>query len=179
MSKKIKSTILSNKSILLALVCSIGLHTLLLLSGQHQSSNERDFSVAYASQKKNKIVKELSHKKRTTNPLHIKKALKKNKRKRPTKTSSSRFTSSKVRHLNRSIQNRITYPQFAIRRAWQGRVSIELKVSAAGQPKQIQVTRSSGYELLDNTAIDAIRNWAFAKGERDEDLALHFAFRLQ
>ena len=184
MSQKTKWHFLrTRRPFLSALLVSLVLHSLLFLSALRWQTGARDFSVAYASQKQQLLpVPERLAKRRELNPFYIKKKVNLQiqrkldlHRRQPT----SRFTSSKVQRLNHSIQNRIIYPQLAVRRGWQGRVSIAIEVSAAGQAKDIQVTHSSGFQLLDKTAINAIRNWTFERGEYDENLSLHFAFRLQ
>ena len=169
-------------SLLAALAISITLHSALFISLVRSQTSKRDFSVAYASQKRPPLpLLEQPAKRRQLNPLYVKKVKLHNPHKQDPqrKQPSSRFTASKVQRLNRSLQNRIVYPQLAVRRGWQGRVSITVTVSAAGQAKDVQVTHSSGVRLLDNTAIDAVQHWTFEKGKHDENLALHFAFRLQ
>ena len=43
----------------------------------------------------------------------------------------------------------------------QGRVILEVKVSAEGQPASVSVKRSSGVASLDAAALAAVRRWIF------------------
>ena len=42
-------------------------------------------------------------------------------------------------------------------RGWQGETVIELQLDANGKPSSVKVQTSSGYEVLDNTAIEMVR----------------------
>jgi len=53
------------------------------------------------------------------------------------------------------------YPEQARRQGWEGRVVIRLEVLPSGVVGSINVERSSGYPLLDETAVQAGRNWRF------------------
>jgi protein TonB len=53
------------------------------------------------------------------------------------------------------------YPMAARRMGWQGRVVLNVEVLANGLPGQIAVQQSSGHEVLDNAALQAVRGWRF------------------
>jgi protein TonB len=54
------------------------------------------------------------------------------------------------------------YPESARRRGQEGRVEIEVTVSAQGAPTAVRVARSSGHAALDEAAADAVRGWRFS-----------------
>jgi protein TonB len=58
------------------------------------------------------------------------------------------------------------YPESARRRGVEGLVVLEVRVSAAGAPDSVQVSRSSGHDLLDRAAADAVRRWRFTAARR-------------
>ncbi|MGR8930459.1 MAG: energy transducer TonB [Gammaproteobacteria bacterium] len=60
------------------------------------------------------------------------------------------------------------YPSVAKRRGWQGKVYLRVKVSAQGTSDAIAVDRSSGHELLDEAAVEAVKNWRFVPAKRGE-----------
>jgi len=60
------------------------------------------------------------------------------------------------------------YPAVAKSRGWQGKVHLRVKVSAEGLSEAVQVETSSGHELLDDSAIDAVRQWRFVPAKRGE-----------
>jgi len=61
------------------------------------------------------------------------------------------------------------YPNAARRRGLQGRVLLHVEVMAAGHCGHIEVQQSSGYEILDTAAIEAVKAWRFIP-------ATHFGF---
>jgi TonB family protein len=54
-----------------------------------------------------------------------------------------------------------TYPELAQRRGEQGFVLLSVKVTARGSVAEIKVKRSSGFPLLDDAALQAVRAWQF------------------
>jgi protein TonB len=61
-------------------------------------------------------------------------------------------------YLNNPIP---AYPMAARRMGWQGRVVLNVEVLANGLPGQIKLHQSSGHEVLDNAALQAVRSWRF------------------
>lgn len=56
---------------------------------------------------------------------------------------------------------RPSYPRIARRHGWQGEVWLKVQVDNTGRVVSVQVDRSSGYGILDKTALEAVRNWRF------------------
>jgi periplasmic protein TonB len=54
------------------------------------------------------------------------------------------------------------YPQSAINRHLEGTVIVEFIITAQGLTEQVNVSKSSGYEILDNAAIKAVQKWKYA-----------------
>lgn len=63
-------------------------------------------------------------------------------------------------YLLGELQNRLskylTYPLRARRRGWQGEVMVAFHINEKGQLGDVHLTRSSGYSLLDHSALNAI-----------------------
>jgi protein TonB len=53
------------------------------------------------------------------------------------------------------------YPELALRREWQGEVLLRVRVSPEGRAIGISVERSSGRDVLDEAAQEAVRGWSF------------------
>lgn len=53
------------------------------------------------------------------------------------------------------------YPMVARRMGWQGRVVLNVEVLASGLPGQVKLHQSSGHDVLDNAAMQAVRGWRF------------------
>ena len=49
------------------------------------------------------------------------------------------------------------YPRLAQKRNWQGKVVVTLHITPSGQIKDIMLARSSGYTVLDQAALSAVR----------------------
>ncbi|APG28401.1 hypothetical protein A7E78_11410 [Syntrophotalea acetylenivorans] len=60
-----------------------------------------------------------------------------------------------------------SYPSTARRRGWEGEVLLLVEVSAAGEVRKITVRRSSGYQILDRTALNAVYRWKFQAALRN------------
>jgi protein TonB len=53
------------------------------------------------------------------------------------------------------------YPSLALARRWQGRVVLDVSVRADGRVDAVSIARSSGYDVLDEAAVAAVRDWEF------------------
>jgi TonB family protein len=71
-----------------------------------------------------------------------------------------------------------SYPIQARARGEQGIVGIQLTIDKDGRPKDIQIIKSSGYPLLDQTAIQAVRLWRAHKEYAEVTLKLPIGFGL-
>ena len=64
------------------------------------------------------------------------------------------------------------YPIIAKIRGWQGEVLLRVKVSEQGISDLVEVQRSSGYDVLDESAIEAVQQWLFTPAKYgDEPIA--------
>jgi protein TonB len=53
------------------------------------------------------------------------------------------------------------YPETARRAGWEGRVTVRVEVSADGLPMSVALQKSSGYGVLDQAALRAVKGWRF------------------
>lgn len=58
------------------------------------------------------------------------------------------------------------YPQLAKKRGVQGKVMLDVVVKIDGTPLAIVIAHSSGSSILDQAAIDAVRDWRFVPARR-------------
>jgi protein TonB len=58
------------------------------------------------------------------------------------------------------------YPLAARRRGIAGKVVLRAEVTPEGFCADVRVERSSGHELLDDTALEAVRKWRFVPAKR-------------
>lgn len=59
------------------------------------------------------------------------------------------------------------YPMVARRMGWQGKVVLNVEVLESGLPGQIKLYQSSGRDVLDNAAIQAVRGWKFVAARQN------------
>ena len=60
-----------------------------------------------------------------------------------------------------------SYPMVARRMGWQGRVVLNVEVLESGLPGQIKLHQSSGRDVLDNAAMQAVRGWRFVPSRQN------------
>jgi protein TonB len=61
------------------------------------------------------------------------------------------------------------YPRAARRSGDQGTVTLRVRVSTEGAPAQVELDRSSGSNILDAAALEAVKRWRFAPARRGSE----------
>lgn len=64
---------------------------------------------------------------------------------------------------------RPAYPQEARKKGLEGEVLLKVEVLADGRVGQVELKRSSGYAILDASAITTVKQWKFIPGKRGND----------
>lgn len=90
-----------------------------------------------------------------------------------------RFTSDVVAEETRSIFRNIVYPRVARQKGWQGRVGITVTVGPDGSVQNAVLSLSSGYGVLDEEAMRAVRRHRFPSGTSTETTTFYFRFKLR
>jgi protein TonB len=75
------------------------------------------------------------------------------------------------------------YPEEARREGWEGEVLLRVLVDSEGRPESIELSRSSGFEPLDQAALQSVQSWRFhpaRHGERQVEswVKIPIVFRL-
>lgn len=60
------------------------------------------------------------------------------------------------------------YPRIARSRGWQGKVLLRVEVSVDGLSAAVKIEQSSGYDILDESALDAVKEWRFIPAKRGD-----------
>ena len=84
--------------------------------------------------------------------------------KKPTPQRPTPVASAKTANVPQPVVIRNTppiYPETARRAGWEGRVTVRVEVSADGVPISVAVEKSSGYGVLDQAALRAVKGWRF------------------
>lgn len=72
--------------------------------------------------------------------------------------------SSNAAYLNNPSPS---YPSISKRMGEQGKVFLRVYINEQGQPEKIEIKQSSGYDRLDEAALNTVRNWKFVPGKRN------------
>lgn len=60
------------------------------------------------------------------------------------------------------------YPRMAREQGWQGKVVLRTQITADGVVKNAIVQESSGFSLLDESAVQSVKNWLFEPAKNGE-----------
>jgi TonB family protein len=74
------------------------------------------------------------------------------------------------------------YPQEAREKGYEGEVILRVEVLVNGRVGQIEIKKSSGYELLDHSALNTVKQWKFIpakKGEKTIPLWVNIPVKFQ
>jgi TonB family protein len=74
-----------------------------------------------------------------------------------------RFTSVKPLKTERPL-----YPRMAREQGWHGKVVLRARITAEGTVRDATVQESSGFPILDDSAVQAIKAWSFEPAKNGE-----------
>ena len=60
------------------------------------------------------------------------------------------------------------YPQFARAQGWEGTVFLRIKVNQAGAVDSVRTRKSSGFPILDESAVQSVKTWRFEPAKDGE-----------
>jgi TonB family protein len=60
------------------------------------------------------------------------------------------------------------YPRMAREQGWQGKVVLRTQITADGIVKNASIEESSGFSLLDESAVQSVKNWLFEPAKNGE-----------
>lgn len=82
-----------------------------------------------------------------------------------TTAESEQFTEANYR-ANYSKNPKPEYPAIARSREWQGKVLLRVQVNIDGLSESVQIAKSSGHDVLDESAMEAVKKWIFIPAKR-------------
>lgn len=82
-------------------------------------------------------------------------------------TDAAPFTEANF-NANYGSNPKPKYPSVATSRGWEGVVHLLVKVSVEGDSEEVTVQRSSGYDVLDEAAVEAVEKWKFIPAKRGD-----------
>lgn len=84
-----------------------------------------------------------------------------------TATNAEQFTEANFR-ANYAHNPKPDYPMIAKSRGWQGKVMLRVQVTTDGKSESVAIEHSSGHEILDESAVEAVKQWQFIPAKRGE-----------
>jgi len=151
------------------IIASTGIHVAIIMSSNSDyvmlpASSGSIISISMED-KKNTPIKKHNNKNNISHPKNNF-----NKNPPPPKKNSNDISTNQVASLTRQNESRaqvtsvlieefnqyFSYPKIAIKRNRQGKVLLSLRVSSSGKIKDIQIKSSSGYDVLDQAAIESM-----------------------
>lgn len=83
----------------------------------------------------------------------------------PPASSNEQFTEANFR-ANYAQNPKPEYPAIARSRGWTGKVLLKVRVSTEGLAESVTLEKSSGHDILDENAIEAVKQWRFIPAKR-------------
>ncbi|MEN6318407.1 MAG: energy transducer TonB [Syntrophaceae bacterium] len=95
--------------------------------------------------------------------------------------------SAKAKYLNKhfayirdKILRNVSYPDAARRKGWQGKVLLSFIITADGSARALKIIKSSGFTMLDKSAIAAVKDTApFPKPPVEAQLVIPIIYHLE
>ena len=76
-------------------------------------------------------------------------------------------TNTEIAYPDYRLNPKPKYPKTARKRGYEGKVKLKVFVLANGKVGKIEVVSPSGYEILDKSALEAVRSWVFVPGREN------------
>jgi len=90
---------------------------------------------------------------------------------KPTKIQTQASTNAGSNHAlaypDYNFNPKPKYPRTARKRGYEGEVKLKVLVLENGRVGKIEVVRPSGYQILDQSALEAVKNWIFVPGKEN------------
>jgi periplasmic protein TonB len=94
-------------------------------------------------------------------------------------SDKSRYMKVHFSYIKDHIYKHLIYPVTAKRMGWEGRVIVSFIVSSGGYARDIRISKSSGYEILDKNAVKAIKNASpFPKPPVEAQIIIPILYRI-
>jgi protein TonB len=93
--------------------------------------------------------------------------------------AKTKYLSEHFAYIREKILRNIRYPAQARRLGWQGKVLVSFIINLNGTIKEAKVMQSSGYELLDRTTLETVKeSEPFPRPPIEAQIVLPIVFHL-
>ncbi|MFB3147948.1 MAG: energy transducer TonB [Thermodesulfobacteriota bacterium] len=76
-------------------------------------------------------------------------------------------TKTELAYPDYNLNPKPKYPRAARKRGFEGEVKLKVFVLKNGKVGKIEITRPSGHEMLDQSALEAVKDWVFIPGKEN------------
>lgn len=95
-------------------------------------------------------------------------------------SAKAKYLKSHFAYIRDKILRNINYPDMARRMGWQGKVLLSFIITADGSVREFKIIQSSGFTILDKSAIETVKDTApFPKPPGEARLVIPIIYRLE
>ena len=92
----------------------------------------------------------------------------------------TKYLSEHFAYIRNKILRNVSYPDPARRKGWQGKVLLSFVITSDGSVRALKVIKSSGFIILDKSAIDTVRDTApFPKPPGEAQFVIPITYNLE
>jgi periplasmic protein TonB len=95
-------------------------------------------------------------------------------------SARAKYLNENFAYIRDKILRNVSYPDTAKRMGWQGKILLSFVITANGSVRGFKIIKSSGFPLLDKSAIDTVEDAApFPKPPVEAQLVIPIVYRLE
>ena len=95
-------------------------------------------------------------------------------------SARAKYLNENFAYIRDKILRNVNYPDAARRMGWQGKVILSFIIMADGSVKEFKIIKSSGFPMLDKSAIETVKDTApFPKPPVEAQLVIPIVYRLE
>jgi periplasmic protein TonB len=82
-------------------------------------------------------------------------------------------------YIRDKILRNVSYPPVALRMGWQGKTAVSFIICSDGSVKRVEISKSSGFKVLDENAVDTVQNSApFPRPPIEAQITVPITYRM-
>lgn len=92
----------------------------------------------------------------------------------------TKYLNENFAYIRDRILKNVSYPDTARRKGWEGKVVLSFVIMANGSVKAFKIIQSSGFTVLDKSAIETVRDTApFPRPPGEAQLVIPITYQLE
>lgn len=95
-------------------------------------------------------------------------------------SARTKYLNDNFAYIRDKILRNVSYPDMARRKGWQGKVLLSFIVTANGSVREFRIIKSSGFPMLDKSAVKTVKDTApFPRPPVEAQLVIPIVYRLE